>query len=91
MAKVARQAHTVVWANPLKGRPGYLPLAGGMRAALPYVDRFVSGHDVESVELLAALLGGIGRRHEKANTEAHAHKNTEADVEISSDRRPDTG
>ncbi len=33
----------VVWVNPLKGDPRYQPLAGGMRAALPYVDRFISG------------------------------------------------
>jgi hypothetical protein len=63
MARLQRQAYSVVWVNPLKGRPQYLPLAGGMRAALPHVDRFVSGHDVASLELLAVVLGQIGRRH----------------------------
>ena len=43
MERLARQAFAVVWVNPLKGHPEYEPLAGGMRAALPYVDRFLSG------------------------------------------------
>ncbi len=63
MARLARQAFAVVWVNPLKGDPQYQPLAGGMRAALPYVDRFLPGHDVASLEALATVLGGIERRH----------------------------
>ena len=43
MAKLARAAYAVVWVNPLKGNPEYQPLAGGMRAALPFVDRFLPG------------------------------------------------
>ena len=38
-----RAAYAVVWVNPLKGSPEYQPLAAGMRAALPFVDRFVAG------------------------------------------------
>jgi uncharacterized protein with von Willebrand factor type A (vWA) domain len=64
MARLARQAFAVVWVNPLKGDPRYEPLAGGMRAALPHVDRFVSGHDVVSLASLARLLHGIERRHQ---------------------------
>jgi uncharacterized protein len=56
MARLHRLAHRVVWANPLKGSPRYEPLARGMAAALPSVDRFVSGHDLESVEALAGIL-----------------------------------
>ena len=52
MARLARQAFAVVWVNPLKRRPAYQPLAGGMRAALPLIDRFFSGHDVASLETL---------------------------------------
>ena len=63
MARLGRQAYAVVWVNPLKGHPDYQPLAGGMRAALPYVDRFLPGHNVASLETLAAVLAGIGRRH----------------------------
>lgn len=63
MAKLARAAYAVIWVNPLKGNPQYQPLAGGMRAALPYVDRFLPGHNLRSLEELAAVLAGIERRH----------------------------
>jgi uncharacterized protein with von Willebrand factor type A (vWA) domain len=63
MARLARQAFAVVWVNPLKGHPEYEPRAGGMRAALPHVDRFLTGHDVASLEALGTVLGGIERRH----------------------------
>jgi uncharacterized protein with von Willebrand factor type A (vWA) domain len=63
MARLQRQAYAVVWVNPLKGHPDYQPLAGGMRAALPYVDRFLSGHNVASLEELSEVLARIERRH----------------------------
>ena len=61
--KLSRAAYAVVWVNPLKGNPQYQPLAGGMRAALPYVDRFLPGHNLRSLEELAVVLAGIERRH----------------------------
>ena len=63
MARLARQAFAVVWVNPLKGHSEYEPLAAGMRAALPSVDRFLAGHDIASLEDLGKVLGGIERRH----------------------------
>ncbi len=63
MAKLQRAAYAVVWVNPLKGNPEYQPLAGGMRAALPFVDRFLPGHNLRSLEELATVLAGIERRH----------------------------
>ena len=63
MARLAREAFAVVWVNPLKGHPQYEPLAGGMRAALPYVDRFLPGHNLASLEQLSEILAGIERRH----------------------------
>ncbi|MGZ8783895.1 MAG: vWA domain-containing protein [Gaiellaceae bacterium] len=63
MARLARAAYAVIWVNPLKGNPDYQPLAGGMRAALPSIDRFLSGHNLRSLEDLAAIVGGIERRH----------------------------
>ena len=36
-----------------RSRPGYAPLARGMAAALPYVDRFVEGHSLAAMEQLA--------------------------------------
>jgi uncharacterized protein with von Willebrand factor type A (vWA) domain len=56
MARLSRLAHRVVWLNPLKEDPAYEPLARGMKAALPYVDVFASGHDLASLEEVAATL-----------------------------------
>jgi uncharacterized protein with von Willebrand factor type A (vWA) domain len=58
MARLRRLAHRLVWVNPLKGSPRYEPLARGMAAALPSVDVFLSGHNLERVEELARVLGG---------------------------------
>lgn len=58
MARLRRLAHRVVWANPLKGSPRYEPLARGMAAALPSVDVFLSGHNLESLEVLADAVAG---------------------------------
>lgn len=63
MARLQRQAYATVWVNPLKGSPEYQPLAGGMRAALPYIDRFLPGHNLAALEELAEVLEGIERRH----------------------------
>jgi uncharacterized protein len=56
MARLARLAHRVVWLNPLKEDPAYEPLARGMRAALPHVDVFLSGHNLESLEQVGQAL-----------------------------------
>ncbi len=56
MGRLHRLAHEVVWVNPLKATPGYQPLAQGMAAALPHVDRFIEGHCLDSLELLAEAL-----------------------------------
>jgi uncharacterized protein with von Willebrand factor type A (vWA) domain len=60
MARLSRVAWRVVWVNPLKSSPGYEPLARGMAAALPFVDQFVEGHSVESLEHLARVVAGPG-------------------------------
>lgn len=58
--RLAMLAHRVVWVNPLKGSPKYEPLARGMAAALPYVDAFVPGHNLASLEELAEVLEQLG-------------------------------
>lgn len=56
MERLRRLAYRVVWVNPRKASPGYAPLAGGMAAALPHVDVFVSGHSRAALdELLDAI------------------------------------
>lgn len=56
MVRLSRVAHRVVWVNPLKAAPGYAPLARGMAAALPYVDSFVEGHSLASLEKLIEVI-----------------------------------
>jgi len=57
MARLRRLVHRVVWVNPLKGSPRYEPLARGMAAALPSIDAFLPGHNLESLEELSRVLG----------------------------------
>jgi hypothetical protein len=59
MERLSRLAHRVVWVNPLSEDPSYEPLARGMKAALPYVDTFTSGHNLVSLEALGQLLGEV--------------------------------
>jgi uncharacterized protein len=56
MARLGRVAYRVVWVNPLKASPGFAPTARGMAAALPYVDEFVDGHSLASLEALAEVI-----------------------------------
>jgi uncharacterized protein with von Willebrand factor type A (vWA) domain len=56
MARLSRLAYRIIWLNPLKGDEAYEPLARGMHAALPYVDVFAAGHNLESLEDLGAEL-----------------------------------
>jgi uncharacterized protein with von Willebrand factor type A (vWA) domain len=56
MSRLRRCAHRLVWLNPLKAHAGYEPLTRGMQAALPYVDHFLAGNSIASLEELAELL-----------------------------------
>ena len=56
MERLSRLAYKVVWVNPLAGSPQYEPLARGMAASLPFVDVFLPGHNLESLESLAETL-----------------------------------
>jgi uncharacterized protein len=56
MARLSRLSYRVIWLNPLKEDPAYEPLARGMHAALPYVDVFLSGHNLASLEALGRAL-----------------------------------
>ena len=49
MERLRRLAYRIVWVNPRKAAPAFAPLAGGMAAALPYFDAFVSGHSLAAL------------------------------------------
>jgi uncharacterized protein len=59
MARLSRLAYRVVWLNPLQEDPAYEPLARGMKAALPHVDLFASGHSLASLEELGEALQSL--------------------------------
>jgi uncharacterized protein with von Willebrand factor type A (vWA) domain len=64
MARLARLAHRIVWVNPRRAAPGYAPRTGGMAAALPHCDSFVSGHSLAAlVEVVEAIAGGGMSEH----------------------------
>ena len=57
MERLSRLSHRVVWMNPHKGdNPDFRPSTLGMMVAAPHIDLMLSGHDLSSLEELAALL-----------------------------------
>jgi uncharacterized protein with von Willebrand factor type A (vWA) domain len=56
MERLARLSRRVVWVNPQKKHPAFEPLAAGMAAALPYVDAFLTGHNLRSLDAIAEAI-----------------------------------
>jgi uncharacterized protein with von Willebrand factor type A (vWA) domain len=56
MQTLNRNAHTIIWLNPLAGDPDYQPLCQGMKTALPYVDYFLPAENINSLEKAARLI-----------------------------------
>jgi uncharacterized protein with von Willebrand factor type A (vWA) domain len=56
MARLQRSCHRLIWVNPLLGQEDYRPVTAGMRAALPYIDNFLPGNNLESLLALGKLL-----------------------------------
>lgn len=59
MRAIQARARRVLWLNPLAGDPRYEPTARAMAAALPYVDRLLPAHNLESLERVLPLVGGV--------------------------------
>lgn len=59
MERLRRLAYRIVWVNPRKAAPDFVPRAGGMVAALPSCDAFVGGN---SLAALSEVLDAIGAR-----------------------------
>jgi uncharacterized protein with von Willebrand factor type A (vWA) domain len=53
MAILRRSCHRLFWLDPLASRPGFEPVTGGLRAALPHTDGLVPCATVASLEMLA--------------------------------------
>ena len=60
MERLRRQCHTLLWMNPHKGEDReFRPSTLGMMVAAPHIDLLLSGHDLRSLEELAAVLPGL--------------------------------
>ena len=66
MARLSRLAHRIVWVNPRVAAAGFVPRAGGMVAALPYIDALVSGHSLAALTEVADAIGGRDQRRRGA-------------------------
>jgi uncharacterized protein with von Willebrand factor type A (vWA) domain len=62
MRILRERCHRLIWLNPRLGQPNYLPRVEGMAAALDHVDDFLSCHDMQSLEAVAAHLAALPRR-----------------------------
>jgi hypothetical protein len=60
VSRLQLQARRLVWINPRPMLVEDQPLAIGMRAAMPYVDDFVPGHDPRAIAGLGTLLADLG-------------------------------
>jgi hypothetical protein len=71
MERLARLAHRIVWVNPRVSAGDFSVQSGGMRAALPYCDALVSGHNFEALdEVVEAIREGFRRREPPEAPEA---------------------
>ena len=53
------QSRRLIWINPRPMEVDQQPLAIGMRAAMPYIDEFVPGHDPRAIAGMAHLIAGM--------------------------------
>ena len=56
MQDLKRRGKKIIWLNPLLASDNYEPLCKGMQAALPYLDLFLSVHNVNSLIALGRTL-----------------------------------
>jgi uncharacterized protein len=56
MGSLKRRCHKIIWLNPLLASENYEPLCKGMQAALPYLDFFLSVHNLNSLVVLGQKL-----------------------------------
>ena len=54
--RLRRLAHRLVWVNPHRGKPGYLPVQGGIVAVAPAIDDLLAGHSLATFEELVEVI-----------------------------------
>ncbi|HSM23112.1 MAG TPA: VWA domain-containing protein, partial [Rubrivivax sp.] len=58
MERLHKSCRRLIWLNPLLRFDAFEPRAGGIKAMLPHVDRFLPAHNLQSLEQLAQVLAG---------------------------------
>ncbi len=58
MERLHKSCRRLIWLNPLLRFDAFEPRAGGIKAMLPHVDRFLPAHNLRSLEQLAQVLAG---------------------------------
>jgi uncharacterized protein with von Willebrand factor type A (vWA) domain len=66
MMQLSRLAHHTIWVNPRKAAQSFEPLTGGMAAALPYVDTFLSGHSLRALQDVMEAIAAAGDRVDRS-------------------------
>jgi uncharacterized protein with von Willebrand factor type A (vWA) domain len=59
LERLQRSSYRLLWLNPLVGAEGYEPATQGMAAAIPYIDRFLSIRNLNSLVEFADALGQL--------------------------------
>jgi uncharacterized protein with von Willebrand factor type A (vWA) domain len=62
------QSRRLIWINPRPMEVDRQPLAIGMRAAMPYIDEFVPGHDPRAIAGMAQLIAGLDTARPRRRT-----------------------
>jgi len=65
MERLHLSARRLIWINPLLRWDGFAPKATGIRTMLPHVDCFRAGHNIASLEALAAAISTATDQGEK--------------------------
>ncbi|MDI9880238.1 vWA domain-containing protein [Flectobacillus longus] len=56
METLHKQAHKILWLNPLAGNPNFQANTVGMQAAMPYINHFAPVHNLESLKQLWKMI-----------------------------------
>lgn len=70
MERLHLSSRRLIWINPLLRWDGFAPKAAGIRAMLPHVDCFRAGHNIASLEALAAAISSATDTGDKSRMAA---------------------
>lgn len=88
VCRLQLQARRLVWINPRPMLVDDQPLAIGMRAAMPFVDDFVPGHDPRAIAGLGALLADLGNGRPQRRRPLQTNNNGSRSAGLAGGGRP---